>query len=86
MKFLGREFNELVEIESLVRTFESETNIHSEKSVEELLHELKTKDNDCDCGCEIIGVRIRAIFIRILEGNEVLHNSCYDHVCCTNTN
>lgn len=47
-EIFGCDFSELVEIDSLVTTYECETNINWDKPAEELLHELKCTDNDND--------------------------------------
>lgn len=47
-EMFGCDFSELVEIDSLVTTYECETNINWDKPAEELLHELKCTDNDSE--------------------------------------
>jgi hypothetical protein len=47
-EIFGCDFSELVEIDSLVTTYECETKINWDKPAEELLHELKCTDNDND--------------------------------------
>ena len=47
-EIFGCDFSELVEIDSLVTTYECETNINWDKPAEELLHELKCTDNDSE--------------------------------------
>ena len=68
------DFSELVEIDSLVTTYECETKINWDKPAEELLHELKCTDNDFESEGENGESELDSenIYLKS-EANEVLH-------------
>ena len=75
-EIFGCDFSELVEIDSLVTTYECETNINWDKPAEELLHELKCTDNDNDSESEGENEESELDSENIYsksEANEVLH-------------